>query len=51
MCDKQTIKYFFSGFLSVFSFGVTKVKYSKVRDVPYYITVACDYINDAYKKL
>jgi hypothetical protein len=51
MCDKQTIRCFFSGFFSVFRFVYTKSVLSKPRNIVTYVFKVEDYIDIAYKSL
>lgn len=51
MCDKQTIKCFFSGFFSVFRFGSIEIERPKPKDIATYVFNIEDYINTAYENL
>ncbi|GEM_PF-1117452 len=51
MWDKQTIKYFFLGFFSVFRFGSSKLALQKPRNIVAYVFKVEDYINSAYQSL
>ncbi len=51
MYDKQTIKCFFAGFLSVFRFGSTGVARKNSADIATYVLGIEDDINTAYRNL
>jgi hypothetical protein len=51
MLNKQTIKSFFSGFLSVFKFGSVNLLQKSNKDIDTYVLDVENYINTAYMKL
>ena len=51
MLNKQIIRSFFSGFLSVFRFGSAKLAQKNYKDIATCVLDVEDYINTAYIKL
>lgn len=51
MRDKQIIKSFFSGFLSVFRFGNVRSTQKNYKDIANYVLDVENYINISYRKL
>lgn len=51
MLNKQTIKSFISGFLSVFKFGSVNLLQKSNKDIDTYVLDVENYINTAYMKL